>query len=283
MLVRRPTTSVTSSRSEISYATPVTDCSLDLAMRITLADDGAGDPEACYFSSMHHPLRFSRTPPECLVPPKARLALHALALTVAMGAIARPALAEGPTMAECLAANESAIKLRSDHKLKQAREQTIVCAAPTCPVEVRDACQARFKILDAAVASLVFEVKDPAGNNLTAVAVTMDGQPFADHLDGTAVLVDPGDHVFAFTAPGQPTVEQHLVVREGDRNRRELVDLRAKGAASPSAGASPATQPGAARSSGPGGRKINRGHYETRSFSWSASTLVRTCSRVKTA
>ncbi len=28
---------------------------------------------------------------------------------------------------------------------------------------------------------------------------------------------------------------------------------------------------------------LNRGHYETRSFSWSASTLVRTCSRVKTA
>ncbi len=69
----------------------------------------------------------------CLVPSEGLLHGH------------RDTLAEGPTMAECLAANESAIRLRSDHELRQAREQTLVCASPTCPAEVHNACQPRFK------------------------------------------------------------------------------------------------------------------------------------------
>ncbi len=64
----------------------------------------------------------------------------------------------------------------------------------------------------------MFDVKDASGNSQTSVVVTMDGQPFADRLDGTAVALDPGDHLFSFTAPGQAKVERHVVIYEGDKS-----------------------------------------------------------------
>jgi hypothetical protein len=148
-----------------------------------------------------------------------------LAVVASTGAVARPAAAADPTMSECLSANESAIKLRREHKLKQARDQALVCAAVNCPEEVREACEVRVKELNTAIPHIVFEVKDAGGNDLSAVVVTMDGQPFADHLDGTAIPVDPGDHAFSFAVGGQPNVEKHLVIYEGDKSRRERIQL----------------------------------------------------------
>jgi hypothetical protein len=147
----------------------------------------------------------------------------ALAILIVAGVVARPALAAPPTMSECLSANEKAINLRGDHKLKEARDLAFVCAAPSCPEVVRAACEARVRQLNEAIPRIVFEVKDASGNDLSAVAVTVDGQPFADHLDGTAIAVDPGEHTFSFAVPGEAKVFKHTVIYEGDRNRHELV------------------------------------------------------------
>jgi hypothetical protein len=82
--------------------------------------------------------------------------------------------------------------------------------------------------------TIVFEAKDGSGRDLTAVAVTMDGLPFVDKLDGSALAVDPGDHVFSFEAAGQPKVDKHFVVYEGERGRREQVTIGER-ASSPAA------------------------------------------------
>jgi len=57
------------------------------------------------------------------------------------------------------------------------------------------------------------------------VRVTMDGQPLVDKLDGTAIAIDPGLHRFLFEADDMARTERTLVVREGDKGRRERVVL----------------------------------------------------------
>ncbi len=148
-----------------------------------------------------------------------------LALLGAVGSVPRHANAADPSMAECLTANESSIKLRQDHKLREAREQSLVCASSSCPAEVRDACQTRVARLNAEVPTIVFEAKDARGADLTRVVVTMDGQPFAAHLDGSAIPLDPGEHVFVFAAEGAPKVEKRFVLYQGETNRREKIQM----------------------------------------------------------
>ena len=72
------------------------------------------------------------------------------------------------------------------------------CVTPACPRLIRDDCADRLRAVDAAQPAILFEAKDASGAALTAVAVAVDGAPLADHLDGTAVLVDPGSHTFSF-------------------------------------------------------------------------------------
>ncbi len=177
----------------------------------------------------HSHASFSELPMSPLQPK--RFAASTIAVAAVLATLTRPASAD-PTMTECISANEVAIKLRVDHKLRQARDQALVCAATSCPGEVRDACKKRVSELNAAIPSLVFEAKDSNGDDVSAVAVTMDGQPFAARLDGTAIPIDPGDHTFSFAAAGHANVEKHLVIYEGDRGRRERIQL-GNGPASP--------------------------------------------------
>jgi hypothetical protein len=155
------------------------------------------------------------------------------ALLTVFFAAGRPARAADPTMSECLAANEGAIKLRGEHKLRQARDEALVCSAPSCPGEVRDVCQLRVKDLNAAIPSIVFLAKDGAGHDLVAVRVFMDGEPIGDRLDGAAISVDPGQHVFTFEADGLPPVTQSFVVGEGQKDRREGITVGSAAASEP--------------------------------------------------
>jgi hypothetical protein len=135
--------------------------------------------------------------------------------------------AADPGAAECLAANESSIKLRTQHELRAARTQLLVCAAATCPVDIRAECARRVDEINRALPSLVFEAKGPDGGDLASVKVTMDGKTLVDRLDGSAVVVDPGEHKFLFETQNQKPVEKVLVVREGERARHERVGFGA--------------------------------------------------------
>jgi hypothetical protein len=161
------------------------------------------------------------------------------ALSVATGLfVSDRSRAADPTTADCLAANENAIVLLREHKLRDARAQLLVCAAANCPGDVRAECSRRVGEVNAAMPTVVFEAKDGAGNDVSIVTVTMDGRPLVDRLEGTAISLDPGEHVFLFQIPGQPGVEKRFVIRQGEKDRRERVTL---GAAVPTA--SPATPP----------------------------------------
>ncbi|MCL2448723.1 MAG: hypothetical protein FWD17_07245 [Polyangiaceae bacterium] len=150
----------------------------------------------------------------------------------------RPAGAVNPTLAQCIAANEDAIQARHQHKLREARARSLACAFPSCPGELRDACDLRVRDLNAAIPSIVFLARDEVGHDLVDVRVRMDGEIVGESLDGTAIAVDPGQHTFSFEATGRPPVEESLVVSEGEKDRREIVTLPSGEA--PSATAQPA-------------------------------------------
>ena len=148
--------------------------------------------------------------------------LYAALAGFAIAAFTSTALAE-PTKQECLDSNSNAQALRMGGKLRAAREALLVCGSAACPAIVRDDCQQRMDDLERAFPTIVFDAKDPAGNDLLAVKVTMDGHPLTERLDGTPIPVDVGEHEFTFEVPGQPVMRQRFVIREGEKARHERI------------------------------------------------------------
>lgn len=156
------------------------------------------------------------------------LSLRRLLISFAVAfAVSAPgaALAVDPTTEECVAANEQSGPLSQAGKLREARANLVRCSAASCPGVVRDDCIKGALQIETALPTIVFEASDLAGNDLSDVRVTMDGQPLADKLTGTAIEVDPGEHVFAFESAAGQHVEKRLVVHQGEKNRREPVVL----------------------------------------------------------
>jgi hypothetical protein len=146
--------------------------------------------------------------------------LLAWAIACATGFAAPRAAADD---ARCVASSEQALSLRKNGKLRDALKDLAVCADAVCPAEVRDECAHRIDEVRAALPTLILAAKDGAGNDLYDVKVSVDGVPTATTLDGLPVVLDPGEHTFTFEGAGQPPVDRKLVLREGEKDRRETV------------------------------------------------------------
>lgn len=153
---------------------------------------------------------------------RARLA-PVLAGIAAAALFAGPAAADAPTKQECVVANESAQDLQRSGRLLQARLQLLTCAASACPGAVRQDCADRLQAVGQALPTVVLIPKDPGGADASAAALAVDGVAQTVMLDGTAIAVDPGPHTFTVALAGRPTVSLRLLLKEGERVRREVV------------------------------------------------------------
>jgi hypothetical protein len=169
--------------------------------------------------------------------------LGSLALTLASGTATADV-----TKDRCVETNASAQSLRREGKFGNARQQLLICGDPSCPAIVRDDCARRLDELERVQPTIVFDARDGAGQDLTGVEVTIDGQKLPGHLNGAALRVDPGAHTFTFTITGQPPVTRTFVLKEGDHERRERVELGAP--ASPAAAKSVTEAPVAGQGEG---------------------------------
>jgi hypothetical protein len=179
--------------------------------------------------------------------------------TVALATVARA----DPTKDECVNADETAQALRASGKLRDAVDKLAVCVSPSCPGPVRNDCSERFNELEKALPSIVFAVHTPSGADLSAVLVRMDGAVLASGLDGSAIAVDPGTHTFTFEASGFTRFEETSLIREGEKGRSLVIELRPAEVAPVPAAAVPRTAepsawpreaPPAARDAGDPGR-----------------------------
>lgn len=171
------------------------------------------------------------------------------AIAIALSATAPRSAAAKPTKSQCIDANTAGQSLRLSGKLTEARKELTLCSDPACPAIVRSDCVQRVDELARIQPTLVLGVKDRSGADVTAVNVTIDGKPFTERLDGAALPVDPGSHVFVITVRGEPPVSRTLVIREGEKGRIEQVSLAPK--APPPSEAAPPGEP-----SGLGAQKI---------------------------
>jgi hypothetical protein len=154
------------------------------------------------------------------------VAVRIVPVVLAAALVAGAARAElpAPSKAECIAASEAAQDLRKAGKLRDARDKFTVCVADSCPGPVREDCAQHVDEVSKAMPSVVFVVKDAAGNDVGGVKITLDGQPLAASVSG-AIELDPGEHTFVLEAPGLTKVEKKFVVVEGVKERREMVRM----------------------------------------------------------
>jgi hypothetical protein len=152
----------------------------------------------------------------------------------------------GDDKAACLDAASKGQRLRDVHKLVEAREQFRVCAAAQCPAVVQSDCANWLADVEKALPSVVLVAKNGSGVDLVDVKVSVDGQPLVSKLDGQAVSMNAGPHMFHFEGADGTSVDQRMLVKEGEGNQAVAVVLGAAPAAQP-------PSPGAASTSDFGG------------------------------
>jgi hypothetical protein len=173
-----------------------------------------------------------------------------LVVAIVLSTATRPALAISKE--QCLDANARAQDLRLGRKLSLARDQLRLCVDAACPSIVRSDCAKWLDEVERALPTIAFQAKDASGADVTAVGVTVDGEVLVDRLDGRAMPVDPGPHVFTFTAAGGRTVTRTLIVTEGEKWRREQI-VFGEGSAPGSAPAAPTSPTTTTPADGGGG------------------------------
>jgi hypothetical protein len=195
-----------------------------------------------------------------------RASLSTLAILALVVAPERRADAANPTTAECAAANQKSVKLRASKMFRQARDQANTCAATSCSAQVRNACKKRVTELSAIMPTMVFITKDIDGHALTAVKVSMDGEQIADHIDGTPLEVDPGQHTFTFEAAGLPSVDQSFMISQAQKERHEAITFSAPPPPPPVAVASATTSTPGADTGADAGASGSRGYMKPLAF-----------------
>lgn len=114
--------------------------------------------------------------------------------------------------------------MREAGRYREARTRLLECVNAQCGGDVRRRCAATLQKLDAITPSIVVRAEDEAGNDVTDVAVSMEGEELVSSLDGMAIPVDPGEHRFVFQRPGHDPVAQTLTIRQGEKFRP--IDVR---------------------------------------------------------
>jgi len=162
-------------------------------------------------------------------------------LAVVATAALSTSLAGADDKQQCLAASDQGQQMRDDGKYRRAREAFATCARDACPALVRRDCMKWLADLEQSSPSIVVGAKDDKGGDLVDVTVLVDGAPLVTKLDGKPTPVDPGAHVLRFETAGYPRVEQHVMVRAGEKSRLLVVQFGTP--APPAPATTPATAP----------------------------------------
>jgi hypothetical protein len=120
---------------------------------------------------------------------------------------------------KCANAYEQAQRTRNEGLYRSSREHMLVCADEACPKVLRDECAKWLGELDTVIPTVLVVAKDGKGDEVSDVTVSVDGVKLVDHLDGKALPVDPGTRTFRFSRAGSDTIEQKVLIREGEKRR----------------------------------------------------------------
>lgn len=146
----------------------------------------------------------------------------------------------------CATAAEDAQRARNESKLISAKDYLEICTRPVCPAPIRKDCEGWSAEIEKAMPTIVISAKDDGGGDILDVKVSVDGNVIANKLDGSAVPVDPGAHLFRFekqNGDAEP-VEQKVVIKESEKDRKIEVHMHVAAAKpAPAPAVQPAIEP----------------------------------------
>lgn len=163
----------------------------------------------------------------------------ATGLALLLGAV--PARADAAAAA-CIDAHEQAQRLMQDGHLRAAREKLLVCSREACPKVAQTDCSTWMRDVARDMPTVVVTARDAAGRDTEKVRVVVDGEPFAESLDGRALPLDPGPHAFRFESGGR-VLEQKVLVGAGEQNRHVVADFSGAAPVGPPAPGAPEAAP----------------------------------------
>ena len=143
---------------------------------------------------------------------------------------------------QCVTSYGEAQRLRRDGKLREAREQLILCSQVSCPASLRSECVPWLSQVEASMPSIVIEARDAKARETTAVKLFVDGVLLAERADGRSIDIDPGEHVVRYEFEDRK-IEDKIVAREGEKNRKLHVDFSKLAAPPPVASSAPSAPP----------------------------------------
>jgi hypothetical protein len=151
--------------------------------------------------------------------PRIRILVAVAALTVSF-----PSALRADQVDVCVDAYEKSqvlMKPQPDQStLLPAREALRTCMRSGCKDWMIADCSQWSSEVEARIPTVVFSARDTSGRDLAELVVTtVDNTSVASRLDGRAIDLEPGEHVFVFVAPSGARVEKRVLVREGEKNR----------------------------------------------------------------
>ena len=138
------------------------------------------------------------------------------------GAVAR---AETAPTRECIDAHANGQVARGQGGLLQARSFFQSCAVEICPQVIRDDCAKFAAEVEALLPTVVVVARSTSGQALAAATVKIDGSAQALPIDGRAVFLDPGQHVFMVATRDGSEASVTTLIRESEKDRRVIVQV----------------------------------------------------------
>jgi hypothetical protein len=138
----------------------------------------------------------------------------------------------------CLEAHGKGQDLREAGKISGAREQFLKCAQSACPALVQADCARFGEELQRMIPTVTFAARDGAGQDVVDTTVFVDNVQITASLSGQSYEVDPGPRVIRFVHAGK-TVEQKVVISQGEKGRVIAVTFDEPAAAAPPQSAPP--------------------------------------------
>jgi hypothetical protein len=147
--------------------------------------------------------------------------ISSLVLALALSAFASRAAAQ---VDACIADHKRVQTARAAGHYLDSLEAAARCAQPSCPGLIRQDCAAWYVDVKERTPSIVLDVRDDRGRDLTDAKVTLGGR--ALDLHGRAISLDPGSYELHVEAPRHVPRVERIVLRQGEQNRRVAITLQ---------------------------------------------------------
>ena len=120
----------------------------------------------------------------------------------------------------CIASHARGQELRLAGKWVAAAKDFRACSATTCPAAVTQDCLRWQDELRPLTPSVVIAATAPDGTDTVDVRLIVDGVSMGDRLPTISVDLDPGEHTLRLEHPTWGHVEERIVVREREKDRK---------------------------------------------------------------